>query len=232
MAQRPARPAKHKATKPQTPKHSHRHRAPTTLQRTRDRVGRPIAVATATGGVLAAATVIGSQALAEDRHPTTSPVPQVSVRHSSAGDVAERASRDADRPSLAQLKRQALHQRAAASDRGSGPVKVATAQLADPDADPRDIALAMLPRYGWSASEFSCLDQLWVSESDWRTDATNPVTGAYGIPQALPPEKMAAAGPDWRTNPVTQIEWGLGYIRDSYGTPCSANAFKIANGWY
>lgn len=98
--------------------------------------------------------------------------------------------------------------------------------------DPRDIAEAMLAAYGWSSSEFSCLDQLWVSESDWDPSATNPSSGAYGIPQSLPADKMATAGADWRTNPATQISWGLTYIRDSYGTPCGAWSFKQSNNWY
>ena len=98
--------------------------------------------------------------------------------------------------------------------------------------DPRDIAAAMLVDYGWSGSEFSCLDQLWVSESDWDASATNPSSGAYGIPQSLPADKMATAGSDWRTNPTTQIEWGLTYIRASYGTPCGAWSFKQSNNWH
>ncbi len=99
-------------------------------------------------------------------------------------------------------------------------------------ADPRAIAQAMLGQFGWSAAEFPCLDQLWAGESGWNPSATNASSGAYGIPQALPAEKMAAAGADWRTNPATQIAWGLGYIASSYGSPCGAEAFKAANGWY
>jgi hypothetical protein len=98
--------------------------------------------------------------------------------------------------------------------------------------EPRDIAITMMAEYGWGMDEFSCLDSLYVSESDWDHTATNPSSGAYGIPQALPAEKMASAGSDWRTNPATQIEWGLDYIRSSYGTPCSAWSFKSANNWY
>jgi hypothetical protein len=98
--------------------------------------------------------------------------------------------------------------------------------------DPRQIAMAMLPGYGWSSSEFSCLDSLWVSESNWNIAATNSSSGAFGIPQALPGEKMASAGADWRTNPATQIKWGLTYIQSSYGSPCSAWSFKEGNGWY
>lgn len=96
--------------------------------------------------------------------------------------------------------------------------------------DPRQIARELLPEYGFSSSEFSCLDSLYVSESDWEVDADNPTSSAYGIPQAL--TEMYDLPADYRTNPVSQIEWGLWYIKDSYGTPCSAWEFKQANNWY
>ncbi|MBO0847285.1 MAG: lytic transglycosylase domain-containing protein [Nocardioides sp.] len=97
---------------------------------------------------------------------------------------------------------------------------------------PQTIAATLLPSYGFDSSQMSCLIPLWMGESGWRVDAMNPSSGAYGIPQSLPAEKMASVAPDWRTNPVTQIKWGLGYIRSSYGSPCSAWAFKQSNGWY
>ena len=81
------------------------------------------------------------------------------------------------------------------------------------DEDPRTIARALLAEFGFSADQFSCLDSLWTSESGWRVNADNPSSSAYGIPQALPGSKMASAGADWATNPVTQIRWGLGYIQ-------------------
>ena len=98
--------------------------------------------------------------------------------------------------------------------------------------DPRAVARQLLPSFGFAASEFSCLDSLYVSESDWDVHADNPTSDAYGIPQALPGSKMASAGADWATNPTTQIRWGLGYIKSSYGTPCSAWSFKQSHGWY
>ena len=70
------------------------------------------------------------------------------------------------------------------------------------------------------------------NESGWRVHASNPSTGAYGIPQALPGSKMSTAGPDWQNNATTQIKWGLGYISDRYSTPCGAWSFWQANGWY
>ena len=64
-------------------------------------------------------------------------------------------------------------------------------------------------QYGWGESEFSCLVQLWNTESGWSYTANNP-SGATGIPQALPGSKMASAGSDWVTNATTQISWDLG----------------------
>ena len=97
-------------------------------------------------------------------------------------------------------------------------------------ADPRDIAKALMPEYGFSLDQFSCLDQLYVSESDWQIDADNPTSSAYGIPQALTETHEMPAG--YFTSAEVQIRWGLDYIRDSYGTPCNAWAFKQGNNWY
>jgi len=90
----------------------------------------------------------------------------------------------------------------------------------------------MLARYGWAAGQFSCLDPLWTRESGWNPYARNPRSGAYGIPQALPGSKMATAGGDWRTNPATQISWGLGYIKSRYGSPSAAWSYWQNHGWY
>lgn len=118
-------------------------------------------------------------------------------------------------------------------------VRVGTAELPDPaDVAPvapgtaRAIGLQMVLARGWSEAEFACLDRLWTKESGWRTTAANPSSSAYGIPQALPGTKMASAGADWRTNPATQIAWGLGYIANRYGTPCGAWAQSQRNNWY
>ena len=98
---------------------------------------------------------------------------------------------------------------------------------------PREIARQMMAnKYGWGADQFSCYDSIIMRESRWNTFADNPTSSAYGIPQALPGRKMASAGADWRTNPATQIKWGLGYVKQRYGTPCSAWGFKRSHGWY
>lgn len=100
-----------------------------------------------------------------------------------------------------------------------------------PAGDAQQIAYAMLQSRGWGDDQFSCLVNLWNRESGWRTNASNP-SGAYGIPQALPGSKMASAGPDWQTNPATQITWGLGYISGRYGTPCGAWGWFTSHNWY
>ena len=98
--------------------------------------------------------------------------------------------------------------------------------------DPKSTARQLAAERGWGGEQFDCLISLWTKESGWRWDADNPSSDAYGIPQALPGSKMASAGSDWRTNPSTQIKWGLEYISSTYGTPCSAWAKSQASNWY
>ncbi|MFE7845083.1 lytic transglycosylase domain-containing protein [Microbacterium sp. NPDC057407] len=94
------------------------------------------------------------------------------------------------------------------------------------------IAYQMVLARGWGDDQFACLVALWNKESGWRVNAYNASSGAYGIPQALPGNKMATAGADWETNPATQISWGLGYIGGRYGSPCGAWGHSQSVGWY
>lgn len=94
--------------------------------------------------------------------------------------------------------------------------------IANAQSDPKSVARMMLGDYGWSDGQWSCLEQLWTGESGWNYKATNASSGAYGIPQSLPASKMASAGADYRDNPVTQITWGMQYVKSSYGSPCNA----------
>jgi hypothetical protein len=118
--------------------------------------------------------------------------------------------------------------KAASLSVAGGPAMAEKVELSS--ADPRDIARALMPQFGFSADEFGCLDSLWTKESGWRVDADNPSSSAYGIPQALTATHDLAA--DYMTNPVSQIEWGLGYIRDRYGSPCGAWGHSQSTGWY
>ena len=96
----------------------------------------------------------------------------------------------------------------------------------------RAIACALLPSFGYSVSQMPSLDKLWERESGWNYQAANSSSGAYGIPQALPGSKMGTVASDWRTNPATQIKWGLGYIKDRYGSPSAAWSFWLSHNWY
>jgi hypothetical protein len=142
--------------------------------------------------------------------------------------VAERASRSVERPPLVPQQRAA---KAHALRGGRQEVSGVVTRTVEPT-DPQDIARSMLSQYGWSADQFSCLDEIYMRESRWDPTAANPYSGAYGIPQALPGDKMAAYGADWQSNPATQLAWGLSYIRDRYGSPCGAWSFWQSHNWY
>lgn len=96
----------------------------------------------------------------------------------------------------------------------------------------REIGQSLAAARGWTGSEWSCLDSLWQKESGWNHLAANPSSGAYGIPQSLPGSKMGSVASDWRTNPATQITWGLNYIAGRYGSPCAAWNHSVARNWY
>ncbi|MCX6499180.1 MAG: hypothetical protein NTU93_10310 [Arthrobacter sp.] len=113
----------------------------------------------------------------------------------------------------------------------AAPAPVQPVAVDDP-AGAQAYAAAQLPVHGWAASEMQCLQKLWTRESDWKTTATNASSGAYGVVQSLPAEKMASAGADYLTNYRTQINWGLQYVQQRYGSPCGALNFHYANNWY
>ena len=133
------------------------------------------------------------------------------------------AKRAAELTAARQAQRRQQQQQQAASSAGAP---------ATPSGSPQQIAAGMLGSFGWSSDQFGCPQSLWNAESGWNPSASNPISGAYGIPQALPGSKMASAGPDWQTNPATQIKWGLGYIQSMYGSPCAAWSHEQSSGWY
>lgn len=145
-----------------------------------------------------------------------------------AGAGASGAERPRERTTVSRSARRTDATKAAALEMSAGSAVTRSESLSE--GDPRDIARALLPAYGFSSDQFSCLDSLYVSESDWRVDADNPTSSAYGIPQAL--TQLHDLPADYMTSAESQIRWGLEYIQDTYGTPCSAWSFKQGNGWY
>lgn len=127
---------------------------------------------------------------------------------------------------------QAQNSDTASSSQTTGGIGVTTtAPPANPSAA-QTTAKTMLTSDGFSSSQWPCLYDLWEQESTWNVYADNAASGAYGIPQSLPGDKMAMFGSDWQTNPTTQIKWGLYYIKSVYGTPCAAWANEEADGFY
>lgn len=251
MPSRPDRPGKHRAahkapsafsratarvtSRARKPPHPEPHRP--TPNRTHPTLRRHGATAVALGGVVMAATAVSGSALSSQAGSGDVATKDIAANVADEASQAAktktgterthalpRASRDSIRAQIAELR-----PKAESSELGGGGVSDADEIIPD---DPREIAMMMLDDFGWDESQFGCLDELWSGESNWSVTADNPRSSAYGIPQALPGSKMASAGPDWETNPVTQITWGLGYIDTVYGDPCSANSFKQANNWY
>jgi hypothetical protein len=118
--------------------------------------------------------------------------------------------------------------KAAALDTHQGQAMSASEVVSE--GDPREIGRALVAEYGFGPEQFTCLDSLYVSESNWRVNADNPTSSAYGIPQAL--TQLHDLPADYMTSAEAQIRWGLDYIERSYGTPCNAWSFKQGHGWY
>jgi hypothetical protein len=146
---------------------------------------------------------------------------------------AEHQQVAAEKAAAAKAKAEAKAEAAkAAKAKAAANAAVKAKAAATPSGTPQQIAQQMLGQYGWSSSQFSCLNPLWQQESRWSVTAENASSGAYGIPQALPGSQMATAGGDWHTNAATQIKWGLTYIQSRYGSPCGAEAHEQSAGWY
>lgn len=176
--------------------------------------------------------------LADDRRTTN--VSRSASREKSRLATVERAKK-AEAARKAEAERKAAAKKKAAKEKRSEekakPVserEFTPAELKIIQKDPAPYGKELLPEYGWGDDQWSCLISLWHGESNWTWNATNESSGAYGIPQSLPASKMATAGSDWKTNPVTQMVWGMDYIKASYGSPCDAKAFWDSNDphWY
>jgi hypothetical protein len=162
---------------------------------------------------LADAQIEDTARLAADRNETNSSIAAAQEKDRIASIAAAEAAAKARRQAAEKVARDKARKALEAKKQ---------AILENAQKDPRAAARALLSEFGMSDSQFGCLDTLWMGESGWRYTAENSSSGAYGIAQSLPASKMASVGADYRTNPVTQIRWGLQYIKGSYGTPCGA----------
>jgi hypothetical protein len=236
-----------------TPRHAPRHAAPRrsgASHAARTALGRPVLTSGVAAAVLAtgalAASVSGGTASADtltfavDGVTSSTSTEQSKTEQADAVRVAaDRSATNAQRSVAAarSAQREKVKAAALAKARKAAAEKAAAAAkrkrvIANAQKDPKAAARMLLPEYGFSQSQWPCLERLWIGESGWNYRAENSSSGAYGIPQSLPGSKMATVAGDWRTNPVTQIKWGLNYINGRYGSPCSAWSTAQSKGWY
>ncbi|MEH0931922.1 transglycosylase SLT domain-containing protein [Micromonospora sp. CPCC 205558] len=142
-----------------------------------------------------------------------------------AKEAAERARQAEAAAASRKRERDAAN---AAAKPYDGPIPASCAEYSGN----RKTGCALMIDAGFGIAEFPCLEKLWTKESGWNHKASNSSSGAYGIPQSLPGSKMSSVADDWRTNPATQIKWGLGYIKGRYKTPCGAWTYFQNKGHY
>ncbi|WP_455432156.1 aggregation-promoting factor C-terminal-like domain-containing protein [Streptomyces qaidamensis] len=197
------------------------------------------AEATASGATLLADIPAGQQAQVQTASLTQQADAQAIQADASAKKDAEEAARKAA-AETAIAKKEAAEKAAKAAEAAAkerAEAKAAASRSKDisdfPVATSYSIAqLQAMARQMVPAGQFQCFSNIVDHESDWNYKAVNPSSGAYGMFQALPGSKMSSVGADWRTNPATQIKWGLNYMNDRYGSPCEAWSFWQANNWY
>lgn len=226
MPQRDTHAPKHRSEPTRRP----RSVAPRTTPRTTPRKAlRTTAVMSGVAVATTGASIAGGVLADPTARTVASDVSKVAFASSAEGAPATVEPHVEREPTVSRAdSRDADPVKAAALSTDEGPAVTRSEDLAS--SDPRDIARALLPEYGFSTTEFGCLDALYVSESDWDMHADNPTSSAYGIPQAL--TETHDMPPGYFTSAEVQIRWGLDYIRDSYGTPCSAWSFKQGHNWY
>ncbi|MCH6471754.1 hypothetical protein [Sinomonas terrae] len=194
---------------------------------------------TATGGryrnaVVAASlglVAVGGGAAASTGHMTPTGATEANGAAAALISATADVKLDFDRSTVASVSKAQVDQQAQAAAAAAKAEILKTQPVNDPTGA-QAYASSQLAKYGWGQDQMQALITLWNLESDWTTTATNSSSGAYGIAQALPGNKMDSAGSDWQTNYRTQIDWGLGYIKDRYGSPANALTFHYASGWY
>jgi hypothetical protein len=210
-----------------------------------------IAITAASCTAVTGAVVGGITATASDAHAATMPVAQQGVTSAALTHAAAHALAVGDAPAhplgnVVDIKPVVAKPKAPPAQAPVKPAPApapATTEAAPPAPAPAPVETKVSNSYsGMSAyqvaeqivpsGQFSCFSWIVSRESGWSVTATNPSSGAYGIGQALPADKMASAGPDWQTNPATQIKWTLGYMDERYGSPCAAQGFWESHGWY
>jgi hypothetical protein len=185
------------------------------------------------GATLLQDVPIGAQAQAVSDHFTAQANAQQASADAAAKKAAEEAARqkaaaDAQAKADAEKAAKAAEAKRKADEEAANRAKARSVMAAVSPGSVQEMALQIIG----DQTQFQCFSQIVKRESGWDYTASNPSSGAYGLVQALPGTKMATAGADWRTNPATQIKWGLNYMNSRYGSPCGAWTFWQSHHWY
>ncbi|GAA1507839.1 transglycosylase SLT domain-containing protein [Nocardioides humi] len=180
----------------------------------------------ALAALLCAACAESSDPVAEPAAPPTSAIAEPTAPATSP-DAPPPSGARADVPTVEIMRQLARRAERIAKKLPQVPLPAAV----DPGSN-RALGYREMIEFGFPADQWPYLDALWQRESGWNHLAENPRSGAYGIPQSLPATKMAVVGADWRTNPETQIRWGLAYIAARYGNAQKAWEHSERTGWY
>ncbi|MEU0413960.1 transglycosylase SLT domain-containing protein [Streptomyces griseorubiginosus] len=174
------------------------------------------------------ATLLGDIPVGEQAQVRAAPLAQQAETQAVAADaVARKSAEQAAREQAAKdarAKREAAEEKAKREREARG---IFPQQSSYTVAEVQAIARQIVP-----GGQYQCFSNIVNHESTWNYLAVNPSSGAYGLVQALPGNKMASAGADWQTNPATQIKWGLNYMNSRYGSPCGAWSYWQAHGNY
>ena len=196
------------------------------------------AEATAAGTTLLADIPMGEQAQVQTASLTQQADVQAIAADASAKKGAEEAARKAA-AKTAVAKQEKAKQAAEEAAKKREAQREAASRDAKRDATSFSVQssystgqIQAMARQMVPSGQFQCFSNIVDHESSWNYQAVNASSGAYGLFQALPAGKYASAGADWRTNPATQIKWGLSYMDNRYGSPCEAWTFWQANHWY
>lgn len=127
-------------------------------------------------------------------------------------------------------------QRAAEEAANAQAAQVAATPVQTPTAAPAPVQAATggshtdwMAAAGIAESDYGYVDYIVNRESGWRVNASNGST--WGLCQSLPGNKMASAGADWETNPITQLRWCASYSSRYGGWAGSYQAWLSQHWW-
>ncbi|MEU8654562.1 transglycosylase SLT domain-containing protein [Streptomyces sp. NPDC048737] len=168
---------------------------------------------------------------------TASLTQQASVQAIAADESAKKDAEEAARKAAAKtaIAKKEAAEKAAEEAKERAEAKAAASRSSTTFAVQSSYTIAQIQAMAQQmvpGGQYQCFSNIVDHESSWNYKAVNPSSGAYGLFQALPAGKYVSAGADWRTNPATQIKWGLNYMNERYGSPCDAWSFWQANHWY